>query len=77
VPGELQGRVSGVNTLGVYGGMVLGSAVSGPIARQWGLTAPFWFGFAGSALFVVLLWRQLTQIAHADAVPAGSGASSA
>jgi hypothetical protein len=30
------------------------------------VTAPFWFAFAGSALFVVLVWRQLPHIAHAD-----------
>ncbi len=30
------------------------------------MTAPFWFAFAGSAVFVVLIWRQLTHIAHAD-----------
>lgn len=67
VPTELQGRVGGVNALGVYGGMVIGSAVGGPIAHRWGLTAPFWFAFGGSALFLVGLWGQLTQIAHADA----------
>ncbi|MDO9495891.1 MAG: hypothetical protein Q7J48_09330 [Nocardioides sp.] len=29
-----------------------------------------WFAFVGSAVFVVLIWRQLTHIAHADAAPA-------
>ena len=27
---------------------------------------PFWFAFAGSAIFVVLIWGQLTHIAHTD-----------
>jgi len=66
VPFELQGRVGSVNMLGVCGGLVIGAAIGGPLARQWGITAPFWFAFAGSALFVVLIWRQLAHIAHDD-----------
>ena len=66
VPLHLQGRVTSVNTIGVYGGLVVGSAIGGILATHYGITAPFWFGFAGSAVFVVLLWRQLTRIAHAD-----------
>jgi predicted MFS family arabinose efflux permease len=71
VPEALQGRVSSVNSLGVYGGLVIGAAFSGPIAGRWGITAPFWFAFVGSALFVVLMWRQLTHIAHQDENTAG------
>jgi predicted MFS family arabinose efflux permease len=66
VPTELQGRVGSVNMVGTYGGLVIGSAIGGVIAQHWGVTAPFWFAFAGSALFVVLIWGQLTHIAHAD-----------
>jgi predicted MFS family arabinose efflux permease len=66
VPAHLQGRVTSVNTIGVYGGLVVGSAVGGVIATRYGVTAPFWFAFAGSAVFVVLLWRDMTRIAHAD-----------
>jgi MFS family permease len=64
VPTELQGRVSSAYLIGVQGGIVAGSVVGGAIAGQWGVTAPFWFGFAGSGLLVVLIWRQLTHIAH-------------
>ncbi len=66
VPTELQGRVGSVNLVGVFGGLVVGSGIGGVLARHWGVTAPFWFAFAGSAVFVVLIWRQLTHIAHAD-----------
>ena len=66
VPIALQGRVGSVNSLGTYGGLVAGYAIGGVIARRWGVTAPFWFAFAGSALFVVLIWRELAHIAHAD-----------
>jgi predicted MFS family arabinose efflux permease len=69
VPTRLQGRVSGVNTISVYGGLVVGSAVGGALATRYGVTAPFWFAFIGSALFVVLLWREMTRIAHADQRP--------
>jgi predicted MFS family arabinose efflux permease len=66
VPAHLQGRVTSVNTIGVYGGLVVGSAVGGVLAARYGVTAPFWFAFAGSAVFVVLLWREMTRIAHAE-----------
>lgn len=69
VPSELQGRVGSVNTVGVFGGLVIGSAIGGALAQQWGLTAPFWFAFVGSAIFVVLIWGQLAHIAHADEAP--------
>ncbi len=66
VPLALQGRVGSVNLVGVFGGLVVGSAIGGALAQNLGLTAPFWFAFAGSAVFVVLIWRQLAHIAHAD-----------
>jgi predicted MFS family arabinose efflux permease len=63
---RVQGRVASVNMMGVTGGMVLGSVLGGAIAGHWGITAPFWFAFVGSAMFLVLIWRQLVHIAHAD-----------
>ncbi len=69
VPLSLQGRVGSVNMVGVFGGLVVGSGIGGPLAEHWGVTAPFWFAAAGSALFVVLIWRELRHIAHADASP--------
>jgi MFS family permease len=68
VPTELLGRVGSVYLLGVQGGIVVGSAVGGVIANRWGVTAPFWFAFAGSGVLVALLWRQLTNVAHDDAL---------
>jgi predicted MFS family arabinose efflux permease len=69
VPSHLQGRVSSVNTISVFGGLVAGSAIGGALATHYGVTAPFWFAFIGSAAFVVLLWRELSRIAHADEQP--------
>jgi MFS family permease len=66
VPSHLQGRVGSVNGICVYGGLVVGSVIGGVLAAQWGVTAPFWFGFGGSAVFVLLLWREMRHIAHAD-----------
>jgi len=66
VPTQLQGRVSSVYLIGVQGGLVVGSVLGGAIAGAWGLTAPFWFAFVGSGLLVVVIWSQLTHIAHAD-----------
>jgi predicted MFS family arabinose efflux permease len=62
-----------VNLVGVYGGLVIGSGIGGVLAQHLGVTAPFWFAFVGSAVFVVLIWRQLQHIAHADerAAPLG------
>jgi MFS family permease len=64
VPNELLGRVGGVMRFAGYGGLVIGTPIGGLIASQYGITAPFWFGFVGSAILVVLLWRQFAHIAH-------------
>jgi MFS family permease len=74
VPTQLQGRVGSVNLMGVFGGLVLGAGIGGALAQRYGVTAPFWFAFVGSAVFVVLIWRQLRHIAHADDQPAAAPA---
>lgn len=71
VPSALQGRVGSVNLVGVFGGLVVGSALGGVLAQRWGVTAPFWFAFVGSAVFVVLIWRQLAHISHGDEATSG------
>ena len=65
VPTELQGRVSAAYMVCVYGGIALGQLLGGILAEAWGLTAPFWFAFAGAGLTLALVWRQLTNVAHA------------
>jgi predicted MFS family arabinose efflux permease len=66
VPTEFQGRVGSVYLVGVYAGLVVGSALGGLIGRHFGITAPFWFAFGGTAVILALIWRQLPQIAYAD-----------
>jgi MFS family permease len=73
VPVDLQGRVGSVNTVGTYGGLVIGAVVGGLLGRELGVTAPFWFAFIGSAIFVVLIWRQLAHVSHADEADAPAG----
>ncbi len=65
VPIEFQGRVGSVYMMCVFGGLVVGAALGGLLAARWGVTAPFWFAFAGSAAILALIWRQLDNIAHA------------
>jgi MFS family permease len=63
VPTQLQGRVGSVYWIAVFGGLVVGSGIGGVFATRYGVTAPFWFAFAGSAVFLAALWPQLTKIA--------------
>ena len=65
VPDELLGRVGGVYRVAIVGGLVIGTPIGGLLAKTFGITAPFWFAFAGSALLVVVLWRQFENIVHA------------
>jgi MFS family permease len=65
VPDELLGRVTGVYRVAIVGGMVVGTPLGGLLAKTFGITAPFWFAFAGSGLLVAMLWRQFDNIVHA------------
>ena len=71
VPDHLLGRVTSVYMMGLVGGLVVGSLLGGLMARWWGITGPLWFGFAGSAVLVVLLWRELRHIVHSSEVSTG------
>ena len=68
VPLHLQGRIASVNMVGVFGGLVIGQLLGGLIAQAWGLTAPWWFAFAGSAITLALVWRSISNIAAAPPV---------
>ncbi|RNI24329.1 MFS transporter [Flexivirga caeni] len=73
VPMELQGRVGSVYVFSFTGGVLVGQALGGWIAHQWGLAAPFWFAFVGSGITLVLIWRQLGHIADAGDTPDAPG----
>lgn len=68
VPDALLGRVTGVYRVAIMGGLVIGTPIGGLLATKFGITAPFWFAFAGSALLVVVLWRPLDNIVHSSEV---------
>lgn len=70
VPLALQGRVGSVYLLAMQGGLVLGTPIGGALAGWWGLAAPYWFAFAGSALILLLIWRHLAAIAAPARLPA-------
>lgn len=65
VPSALLGRVTSVYMIGNIGGTLIGTILGGVIAQRFGLTAPFWFGFVGSAVLLIAIWRTLDDIAHA------------
>jgi MFS family permease len=65
VPSAFLGRVTSIYRLGMIGGLAAGAAVGGAIAQTFGVTAPFWFGFVGNVVLLVLIWRTLGDIAHA------------
>ncbi len=70
VPDALLGRVTGVYGVAIYLGLVLGAPIGGALAGAFGVTAPFWFGFVGSLLLVIVLWSQFDKIVHAgNSVP--------
>jgi predicted MFS family arabinose efflux permease len=81
VPNELLGRVGGVYRVAIMGGIVVGTPIGGALASVFGITAPYWFAFAGSAALVAVLWRQFSYITHsgddagAPATPASAATS--
>jgi MFS family permease len=75
VPDALLGRVTGVYGVAIFLGLVIGAPIGGLLAGAYGVTAPFWFGFVGSAILVVVMWREFDKIVHAgDDVPHAAGA---
>jgi len=62
VPTELQGRIGSVYMMCLMGGLVIGAPIGGLLAQVWGVTAPYWFAFAGSVVILLLIWRRLSSI---------------
>jgi predicted MFS family arabinose efflux permease len=60
--------VSGAYRVAIVGGLAIGTPLGGLLAKTFGITAPFWFAFAGSALLVVVLWRQFEHIVHSSEI---------
>ena len=62
-PEPLQGRVGAVYMVAVQGGLVIGAAIGAVLAGRVDITAPYWFGFVGSALMLASIWRSLAHLA--------------
>jgi MFS family permease len=77
VPSSYLGRVTSVYMLGAFTGLVIGAVIGGAVAQRFGITAPFWLAFVGSAIILAAIWRTLADIAHAPVADEGPGAASA
>ena len=71
-PDAFLGRVTGVSTVGVFGGTVLGTPIGGLPAHELGITASVWFGVIGAALLVTILSRQFDHMTHSGDVARAS-----
>jgi predicted MFS family arabinose efflux permease len=66
VPEPLMGRVNSVYFLGSIGALAIGTALGGWLAQHWGVLAPFWFAFVGSAIVTAIMWKAFGNIVHDD-----------
>jgi predicted MFS family arabinose efflux permease len=57
VPADLRGRVNSVYLLLSIGGSALGALAGGVVARDLGVTAPFWMAFGLMALLTTVAWK--------------------
>lgn len=62
VPNDYQGRVASVYLVAVLGSLVVGQGIGGLLAGAWGMTAPFWFGFVGSAVILAVMWPRFAAL---------------
>lgn len=72
VPERLLGRVTSVYQIGSVGGLAVGTPLGGLLAEQYGILAPFWFAFVGSALATVWAWRSIDDVSAAGEVDAAA-----
>ena len=72
VPDALMGRVNSVYMIGMMGSLALGALLGGAIASRWGVIAPFWFAFVGSAAILLATWRAIGYVTQEAEIPADS-----
>jgi MFS family permease len=66
-PPEMLGRVGSTNLFIVAGGNCLGAMLGGVAAARFGITAPFWAGFAVAAVVSAATWHIFNRAAVAEA----------
>jgi hypothetical protein len=74
------GRVGSTNLFIAAGGNCVGALLAGAFAATFGITAPYWAGFAVAVVVSVTTWRVFNRadVAQAYATPpAGSGSGPA
>ena len=71
-PPEMLGRVASTGFFIAAGGNCFGALLGGVIATQFGLTAPYWVGFALAVIVSATTWRVFNRatVAEAYAEPA-------
>lgn len=76
-PPSMLGRVGSTNLFIAAGGNCAGALLAGGFASQFGITAPYWAGFAVAVAVSASTWRIFNKAAVAQAYatpPAGEAA---
>jgi MFS family permease len=66
-PPEMLGRVASTGIFIAAGGNCFGAVLGGVIATQFGLTAPYWVGFAVAVIVSATTWRVFNRATVAEA----------
>lgn len=70
-PPEMMGRSAGLNLFIIFGGNAVGALLGGVLAKQFGLTTPYWVGFVVAVVVAAAAWRVFhpAAVARAYATP--------
>ena len=66
-PPEMLGRVASTSLFIAAGGNCVGAVLGGVIAAKFGITAPYWAGFAAAAFVSATTWRVFNRATIAEA----------
>jgi predicted MFS family arabinose efflux permease len=66
-PPEMLGRVASTSLFIAAGGNCVGAVLGGVIAAKFGITAPYWVGFAAAAFVSATTWRVFNRATIAEA----------
>ena len=66
-PPEMLGRVASTSLFIAAGGNCVGAVLGGVIAAKFGITAPYWVGFAAAAFVSATTWRVFNRATVAEA----------
>lgn len=62
-PPEMMGRVSSLHLFIVLGGNAVGALLGGVLVMQFGVTTPYWVGFAVAVIVAAVTWRVFNRAA--------------